>query len=139
MPKEKTISPAGQWVDYSPKEIEDLIVTLSNQGMAPALIGIALRDQYGVSNVKALTSKRIGMILSEKGQSTDIPNDLLNLIERSVALLKHMNENKKDYSAKRGYQLTVSKIRRLAYYYTREGKLPQGWRYTPETAALLVK
>ncbi|MFH0970502.1 MAG: 30S ribosomal protein S15 [Candidatus Diapherotrites archaeon] len=139
MAKTKTDAKPGQWVDYQPAEIEELILNLSNQGMSTAKIGMALRDQYGVPNVKALTQKRIGVILKEKGAAQDIPQDLLNLIEKSVTLQKHMNANKKDYSAKRGYRITVSKIRRLVYYYTRVGKLPSDWRYTQEKAALLVK
>ncbi len=139
MPKAKTETKTGQWVDYQPAEIEELVMTLSNQGMSPPQIGMALRDQYGVVNVKALTHKRIHAILTEKGLVQDIPTDLLNLIERSVALRKHMDINKKDYSALRGYRITVSKIRRLAHYYVKEGKLPATWKYTPETAALLVK
>ncbi len=129
----------GQWVDYSAKEVEELIAQLSNQGMGPAQIGLALRDQYGIPNVKATTQKRINQILIQKGVVQDIPSDLLNLIERSVALQKHMGQNKKDYSAQRGYRITVSKIRRLAHYYVKAGKLPAGWRFTSETAALLVK
>lgn len=128
-----------QWVDYQPTEIEDLIVNLSNQGMGPAQIGMALRDQYGIPNVKAITKKRVNQILSEKKLASDIPRDLLNLIRRSVALQKHMGQNIKDYTAKRGYQITVSRIRRLVDYYVTTGKLPATWRYTPETAALLVK
>ena len=139
MAKAKTEAKTEQWVDYKHSEIEDLIVTLSNQGMSPPQIGMALRDQYGVVNVKALTQKRVNTILAEKGLSQDIPTDLLNLIERSVALKKHMDINKKDYSALRGYRITVSKIRRLAHYYVKEGKLPATWKFTAETAALLVK
>ena len=52
---------------------------------------------------------------------------------------RHMQTNKKDQTAKRGYTLTVSKIRRLTDYYHRTGKLDKAWRYTAETAALLVK
>ncbi len=129
----------GQWVDYKPEEIEQLIANLSNQGLTPSQIGLALRDQYGVPNVKNLTKKRLNQILQEKGLASDIPRDLLNLIARSVVLQKHMSANKKDYSAQRGYRITVSKIRRLVEYYVKKGTLPQDWRYTPETAALLVK
>jgi small subunit ribosomal protein S15 len=32
-----------------------------------------------------------------------------------------------------------SKIRRLVKYYTKNNVLPEGWRYDPKTAALLVK
>ncbi len=129
----------GQWVDYKPEEIEGLIANLSNQGNTPSQIGAVLRDQYGVPNVKSITQKRINTILKERKLVSEIPEDLLNLIEKSVAIQKHMTQNKKDYSAQRGYRITVSKIRRLAHYYEEKGKLPSGWKYTRETAALLVK
>src|SRR5436853_4582572 len=98
---------ARQWVNYKPEEIEDLIANLANQGMDPSQIGITLRDQYGVPNVKLLNNMRINQILEKKGLASDIPRDLLNLIRRSVSLQKHMNQNKKDYSAKRGSIITV--------------------------------
>jgi small subunit ribosomal protein S15 len=130
---------APGWIDYKPREIEELVVTLFNQGHTQAEIGIILRDQYGIPRVKVVTGKTIEKILTEHKLTSDIPRDLLNLIKRSVSQEKHMKENKKDYTAKRGYQLTVSKIRRLTKYYIGNGKLPADWRYTPESAALLVK
>jgi small subunit ribosomal protein S15 len=42
-------------------------------------------------------------------------------------------------SSKRGMQLIESKIRRLAKYYKREGKLPEDWAYNLEQAKLLVR
>lgn len=69
----------------------------------------------------------------------EIPEDLMALIRRVVALDAHLQKNKKDYSAKRGYQLTVSKIRRLVEYYHHSNSLPKKWRYSIETARLLVK
>ncbi len=135
-PVSKTVP---EWVELKPREVIELIISFNNQGLTPAEIGTLLRDQYGVPNVKSLTGKKIEQILQENGVIQDFPRDLLNLIKRSVNLQKHMNENKKDFSAKRGYQLTVSKIRRLANYYQKNGKLSKEWSYTPETAALLVK
>lgn len=127
------------WVDYKPGDVEKLVVDLGNKGHTSAEIGMMLADQYAVPSVKAITGKRIEAILSEHNLLSDVPRDLLNLIRKSVALMKHMEENKKDMSAKRGYQLTVSKIRRLSNYYIKEGRLPKNWRYTPEQARLLVK
>ncbi|HLC36516.1 MAG TPA: 30S ribosomal protein S15 [archaeon] len=128
-----------KWVELNAKEVEKIIVDLNNHGTSESEIGMILRDMHGVPSVKALTGKRIGEILEEKGMASDIPRDLLNLIRTSVKLQKHMEKNKKDNVSKRGYQLTVSKIRKLARYYTETGKLEQGWKYTPEGAALLVK
>ncbi len=127
------------WIDYSPKEIEEAIVNLANTGMTAAQIGMALRDQYGIPNFKNFSGKKIEQVLKEKELLPDVPRDLLNLIKKSVTLQKHMAENRGDMTAKRGYQLTVSKIRRLVKHYKKEKKLAQDWRYTAETAALLVK
>ncbi len=130
---------SGEGVAYTTKEIEQLIVTLANQGQASSEIGMTLRDSHGIPSVKKLTGRRIEAVLGEHKLLADVPRDLLNLIRRSVELQKHLSTNRKDYTAKRGYQLTVSKIQRLVAYYKRADKLPGDWRYTPETAALLVK
>jgi len=39
----------------------------------------------------------------------------------------------------RGLTIIESRIRRLGKYYVREGQLPEGWRYNPREAALLIK
>ncbi|MFQ9111032.1 MAG: 30S ribosomal protein S15, partial [Methanobrevibacter smithii] len=51
----------------------------------------------------------------------------------------HLAENPKDLHSKRGLTIIESRIRRLASYYVNEGALPEGWRYNPKEAALLVK
>lgn len=121
------------------KEIEEIIVGLSNQGISASEIGIALRDQHGILRTKVVTGKTISQILNENQLSPEIPEDLMALISRVVALDSHMQKNKKDFSAKRGYQITVSKIRRLVKYYHKTSRLPKKWRYSIETARLLVK
>jgi len=135
-PKKKKVSTLS---DMPAEEIKKTIIELANKGKTSAEIGMELRDQFGVLNVKKASGKKIEQILAENKLSGEIPRDLLNLIKRSVALDKHLKENNKDMTGKRGYQLTVSKIRRLVKYYHTQGKLPKGWRYTPEQAQLLVK
>lgn len=132
-------SQTPDWVELKPQEITELIANLANQGRSASEIGTILRDQYGIPSVKSITGKRISKILEEQGAKQEMPEDLMSLIKTSVKLQKHMQEHKKDMTAKRGYQLSVSKIRRLAKYYIKAGKLPSKWRYTPETAQLLVK
>jgi len=127
------------WVELKPQEITELIANLANQGRSASEIGSILRDQYGVPSVKSLTGKRVSKILEEQGTRQEMPEDLMSLIKTSVKLQKHLQEHKKDRTAKRGYQLAVSKIRRLTKYYIKAGKLASNWRYTPETAQLLVK
>lgn len=127
------------WIELKPNEVVELIVTLNNQGHKKSEIGTILRDQYGIPSIKALTGKSVSKILEENNVVFEIPEDLMNLIRTSVKLQKHLKEHKKDRPAKRGLQLTVSKIRRLSKYYQKNKKLPKGWRYTEEEAQLLVK
>ncbi len=127
------------WVEYKPKEISEVVVTLSNQGRSSSEIGMILRDQYGIPNIRSLAGKSIEDILSENNILPQIPEDLMSLIKKSVKLKSHLDKNKKDFSGKHGYMLTVSKIRKLVKYYLAKKRLPQGWRFSEETAALLVK
>lgn len=127
------------WVQYKAKEVELLVVKYAKEGKKPSQIGMFLRDEYGIPDVKILTTKSISQILEEKKLSLEIPEDLLALIRKSVLLRKHMEDNKKDVSAKRGLQLTDSKIRRLAKYYKASKKLPATWKYDPEKVKILAQ
>jgi small subunit ribosomal protein S15 len=128
-----------EWVDLKGKEIEEFVVKLAKEGNSPTMIGMTMRDQNGVPSIKLSTGKRVGAILEANEIKKDIPEDLINLIIRAVALDKHLKANPKDNSSKRGLQLTESKIRRLVKYYHRIGKLPKDWKYNLKTAKLLVK
>jgi len=125
--------------EVSVKDIEETIVSLANAGHPPSKIGLILRDEHGVKNFQETSGKTVKQVLKENDLLGDIPEDLLNLIRRSVVLHNHMEKNKKDFSAKRGYELTVSKIRKLSKYYVKKEVLPSNWHYSPEQAALLVK
>lgn len=63
----------------------------------------------------------------------------MNLIKRAVNIRDHLKENPKDLHTKRGLTIIESRIRRLGKYYVNDGELPEGWRYDPQEAALLVK
>lgn len=126
------------WVRYQPKEIEKLVLKLFNSGKSQSEIGIILRDNYGIPDVKTLTSKKINQILAENKVAIDMPEDLKSLIKREIKILKHMEANKKDMPSKRGLQLTESKIRRLVKYYKKNGKLPSDWTYDRNRIKLLI-
>jgi len=125
--------------EINAKEAQEIVISLANAGHNPSKIGLILRDEHGVKNFGELTNKTIKAVLSENNLLGEIPEDLLNLIRRSVVLHNHLEKNHKDYSAKRGYELTVSKIRKLSKYYVKKGILPNDWYYSPEKASLLVK
>lgn len=115
------------WLRYTPKEVEALIQKLAKETKSSAKIGVILRDTYGIPSVKVVCGKGITQILSEKKLAAELPEDLLNLIRRSVKIQKHLEENHKDGSARRGRLLTTSKIGRLTKYYKDRGVLPQDW------------
>src|SRR3989338_2978837 len=116
------------WVRYKPKEVEMLIIKLAKEGQSASHIGLHLRDTYGIPSAQALLGKSINMLLKEKGLLSEIPEDIMALIRRSIALEKHMEENKQDMTANRGLQLTTSKIMRLVKYYKRTERLPKDWK-----------
>ena len=126
------------WVKLTAKEVELLIAKFAKEGKTASQIGIILRDEYGLPDVKSLTKKSITKVLEEKKVLNEIPEDLLALIRKSIFIKNHLEENKHDYTAKRGHQLTESKIRRLVKYYKGTGRLPATWKYDQNKARLYV-
>ncbi|MCX8195513.1 MAG: 30S ribosomal protein S15 [Acidilobaceae archaeon] len=126
------------WLSFTPEEVELIIEELAKKGYKPSMIGLILRDQFGIPLVKPILGKSVTQVLEEKGQAPKIPEDLLSLMKKAVNIRRHLDEHPKDTHAKRGLVDTESKIRRLAKYYKRVGKLPKDWEYSPERAKLLV-
>lgn len=126
------------WTRYSAKEVEQLVLKISKQGFNPSMIGMILRDSYGIPDIKTLTKKKITKILEENKITLKLPEDIQNLIKKDIKLMKHFENNKHDMTVKRGLKLTESKIGRLAKYYKRVGKLPVNWKYEKAKAKLLV-
>ena len=131
-------SEAPAWSNTDVKAIEKVIVDLKKEGYSSSKIGLVLRDQYGVPDVKLVMGKRIDQIIKENGLQSEIPEDLRNLMMKALGLRKHIVENRNDLHNKRQLQLTESKVRRLVKYYVSSGRLPGGWSYKPETAEILL-
>ena len=127
------------WMRYKPKEIELLVVKLAKEGKPASLIGLVLRDSYGVPDVKSIAGKTITKILNEKKLSPKIPEDLMAVIKKSIAIRKHMEENRQDMTALRGLQATESKIKRLVKYYKKAKKLPVDWKYDVKSLKLYAE
>ena len=133
------ISENPAWVPLNATEIEDLIVKFAKDSLISARIGLILRDQYGVPDVKLATGKTITEIMKEKGVAPALPEDISSLMRRAISLNVHVRENRGDVSNRRGLQLIESKIRRLERYYKDNGVLPQDWKYSLKTAELMLK
>jgi small subunit ribosomal protein S15 len=128
-----------EWSALNPKEVENKVIELAKEGKSASQIGMILRDQYAVPDVKVATGKKIAKILEEHGLQTELPEDLKNLISRAVKIKRHLDQHKKDLKNKRNLQLVESKIRRLVKYYKEEGRLPEEWGYSIESAKLIAE
>ena len=125
------------WLIYDKDEVEKLILKLAKEGKSSAEIGLLLRDQYGIPDVRYFKMRVLKVM--EKEHKKEVPEDMYNLIRKAVNVHKHMDSNRKDSKGKHGLELLESKIRRLGKYYARTGKLPRKWKYSIDEAKLLVK
>lgn len=126
------------WMKYDAKEAESLVLKLSKTGLTKSQIGLALRDSYGIPDIKIITKKSISKILEKNKLEAELPEDLNALIKKDIQLIKHFESNKQDMPAKRGIRLTESKINRLVKYYKKKGRLPKDWVFDKDKARLLV-
>ncbi|MGM5480139.1 MAG: 30S ribosomal protein S15 [Nanobdellota archaeon] len=133
----KTETPS--WVGYSAKEIELLVVKYAKEGKTASQIGILLRDEYGIPDVKNITGKTISTILKEKKLAKELPEDLMALLKKVLKIQEHLKTNTKDVPARRGLQLTESKILRLIRYYKRTGRLSRDWNYNPKHIKMYIE
>jgi len=120
-------------------EIEKLVLNYSKQGMPPALIGEKLKREHGVPYIRQYTGKRLLQMLKDAGVAGKLPPDLLDLMRKAVGMRTHLASNKQDKHNALRLRRIESKIWRLTKYYTREGKLPEGWKYDPKQAELIIK
>ena len=120
-------------------KIEALIQEMAKKGMQPAIIGQKLKEEHGLLYIKHSLGKSLTKIMEEKGGKPTIPYDLMDLMKKAVSINSHLGANKHDTSNRIRMKRLESKIWRLTKYYIRRGQLPEGWRYDPKQAELLIK
>lgn len=135
-PAKKTVP---SWIRYKAKEVEMLVAKMGKDGKTSSEIGLILRDAYGIPDVKTLAGKSISQIMGEKKLLPDVPEDLRALIKKAAMVRAHLEDNKQDKVARRGLQLTESKIGRLVKYYKKSGKLVADWKYDPKRASTYLE
>ncbi len=131
-----------EWSDVDAEQIEDRVVELAEEGHDPSQIGLILRDSgvggTPIPDVKLATNKKVTEILEERDADPDLPEDLRNLMDKSIDLYEHVQENPQDHQNKRALQNVESKVRRLADYY-RGDELDEEFSYSYETAVDLLR
>ncbi len=133
----KKVNPS--WIRYKPAEVEIFISKLAKEGKTSSQIGIALRDTYGIPDVKLAIGKKVMAVMKEKNVARTLPEDLLSLIKKTVILNKHMEANKHDMTAKRGMTINNSKIKRLVDYYKKTDKIDADWKFDPNNARMYLE
>ncbi|MCK4688087.1 MAG: 30S ribosomal protein S15 [Candidatus Lokiarchaeota archaeon] len=126
------------WVEYSAEEVENLVVKLARKAYSASMIGVVLRDSYGIPLVKVVTGKPISQILKDNEIEAPLPEEFSNLVKKALTIRKHLESNHKDLEAKKGLNRTESKIYRLIKYYKKKKKLPVDFKYDPEKIRTLV-
>ncbi len=138
--KSHSIRPATlhvpSWVTQSPKEIEELVIKYTKEGLTPSQIGNKLRDQHSIPLIKPITKKSIGEILEENDLKAEMPEDLENIVKKAVSLQKHLKVNKGDNRNVRSLELIEAKVHRLSVYYKRIERSPKTWKYKSVVAQL---
>lgn len=140
--KSKSRKPAEGAISYEKVDtakIEQIIEDYARKGVQPAMIGQRLKKEHGVPYIKHAMGRPLMQILAEKKLTGQIPPDLMDLMKKAVTINSHLNSNKHDAHNRTSLKRIESKIWRLTKYYIREGKLPEGWRYDPKQAELLIK
>ncbi len=127
---------APSWVTQSPKEIEELVIKYSKDGLTPSQIGNKLRDQHSIPLIKPITKKTVGEILEENKLQAEMPEDLENIVKKAVGLQKHLKANKGDSRNVRSLELIEAKVHRLSVYYKKIDRIPKNWKYKSVVAQL---
>lgn len=116
------------WVEMSNEEVKEVVLKLKNEGNSKSMIGIKLRDQFGIPSTKVMLNQKLGLLLEAEGLTEEIPEDLNNLITRYQRIKRHNQLNSKDTANARNGALIMAKILRLVRYYKRKGVLPEQWK-----------
>jgi len=119
----------ASWLKVSAPQVEELVIKLAKKGLTPSQIGVILRDQHGIAQVKSVTGTKTLRILKKAGilkhhlihaynytqcagLAPSIPEDLYMLIKKAVSVRKHLERNKKDKDSKFRLILVESRIHR---------------------------
>ena len=130
---------APSWSESDKETVEELILKYANEGHSSAKIGSLLRDMHAVPDVRLVMGERISQTLSRNNLDSTYPEDMMNLMRKALSLIDHLSGNKKDLHNRRQLELCESRLRRLAKYYVRTGRISSTWTYKRDQLRLMVE
>jgi len=128
-----------EWAGMKKSDIEEAILKMARERVPAAKIGLVMRDQHAIPNLRAILGMSLMQFLKKEKAVGEYPEDMLALIKKAMRVAGHIRTSKNDVHNSVKLSHLESKIHRLAKYYSSKGMLPEGWRYDREKAALLVK
>jgi len=105
------------WLKYTKTEVEKIILKLADQDLTAEKIGLVLRDQYGIPDVKIFNIK-IKQVMKDKFQE---PTNI-NLDKKLQGIIQHYKKNKQDKRAERSLIITKAKLKKRTDYNKKKGK-----------------
>lgn len=105
------------WNKLKYEEIEKLVVDMAKKGMSLEMIGLVLRDKYGIPTTRVY-GKKLGIILKSHG--IEQRPDLKNVNKKLDILKKHLEKNKKDRKSKRALSTLTGRLEKLKRYYKKQ-------------------
>ncbi|MBI2449837.1 30S ribosomal protein S15 [Candidatus Pacearchaeota archaeon] len=112
MEMQKYKNPSWNKIKY--EEVEKLVIEMAKHGMSLEMIGLVLRDKYGIPTARVY-GKKLGKILKEHG--LEQKSDLAYVNKKLETLKKHLEKNKHDKKSKRKLAILTGRVRKLKRYY----------------------
>jgi small subunit ribosomal protein S15 len=111
--KSESKSEKPVWLKYTQEEVEAIILKLANKNFTSEKIGLILRDQYGIPNVR-LFGIKIKQVLSEKEKYQD--SNILNLKKKVEKIEEHYKKNRQDKKAERYLIINKAELKKREDY-----------------------
>lgn len=105
------------WLKYTKEEVEAIILKIASKGATAEKIGLILRDQYGIPDVKIYRLK-IKEVLKDKFEEPTV----INLKKKLDRVISHYKRNKKDKNAERSLVITKAKLKKREDYLKKKQK-----------------
>jgi len=105
------------WLKYTLEEVKAIILKLAGKDLTAEKIGLVLRDQYGIPDVK-IYGLKIKEVLKDKFEEPTI----INLKKKLEKVISHYKGNKQDKNAERSLVITKAKLKKRENYLEKKQK-----------------
>lgn len=105
------------WLKYTKEEVKAIILKLAGKELTAEKIGLTLRDQYGIPDVK-IYGLKVKEVLKDKFEEPTV----INLKKKLEKVIDHYKKNKQDKNAERSLVITKAKLKKREDYLKKKQK-----------------